>query len=170
VQLIKQTEFKDPLSIGRLLVDLSVLNTLPLLISMLLKDLLKGDEGDEDPWYSKLAKEQINSVFSLFPFVREIPGLLQGRKYEGPAGTRILPELQKLTQNISKEVHEKGLDPTEWDYDRPLVSSMFRTGGMFFNIPAPALQKAFEGSKALWEGTTINPGVLIVGPTKEERK
>jgi hypothetical protein len=96
--------------------------------------------------------------------------LLSGRKYEGPAGTRILPEIQKLTQSISKEVQEKGLDPTEWDYDRPLVSSMFRTGGMFFNLPAPALQKTFEGAKALWEGTTTNPGVLIVGPTKEERK
>jgi hypothetical protein len=170
VQLIKRTEFKDPLSVGRLLVDMSVLNTLPLLISMLLKDLLKGDDGDEDPWYAKLAKEQVNSVFSMFPFVREIPGLLSGRKYEGPAGTRILPEIQKLTQSISKEVQDKGLDPTEWDYDRPLVSSMFRTGGMFFNLPAPALQKTFEGAKALWEGTTTNPGVLIVGPTKEERK
>lgn len=170
VQLIKRTEFKDPLSVGRLLVDMSVLNTLPLLISMLLKDLLKGDDGDEDPWYAKLAKEQVNSVFSMFPFVREIPGLLSGRKYEGPAGTRILPEIQKLTQSISKEVQENGLDPTEWDYDRPLVSSMFRTGGMFFNLPAPALQKTFEGAKALWEGTTTNPGVLIVGPTKEERK
>ena len=170
VQLVKRTEFRDPLSVGRLLVDMSILNTLPLLISMLLRDLLRGDEDKEDPWYAKLAKEQVMSVFGMFPFGREIPGLLEGRKYEGPAGTRLLPEIQKLGVTVKKEVEERGLNPAEWDYDRPLVTSVLRTGGMLFNIPAPALQKAFEGANALWEGTTTNPGVLIVGPTKEERK
>jgi hypothetical protein len=144
---------------GRMMVDLLILNSLPVAIQYALVTAMRGGAGgDDDEWYKALAKQQMSYLLAQLVFVRELGGIMDGRNYEGPAGGRFFAESYKLAKQV-----EQG------ELDRGFWVSANKVGGILFHYPAVQAQRTVEGMKSLWEGKTFNPAVLIVGPSREER-
>jgi hypothetical protein len=159
VEIVKSTDFKSPLDIGRMMVDLLFLNSVPVALQMGLFELMRGSSDDNEEWYVKFGKAQVGYFLNQLAFVREFGGIFDGRAYEGPAGARFFSQSYKL----AKQVEQGELDRGFW----VAAGNVVGTG---LHLPTVATQRMIEGAKALWEGNTRNPLVLIVGPTKEERK
>lgn len=159
VETVKRTNFKSPTDMGRMMVDLLILNSLPVAIQYALVTAMRGGAGgDDDEWYKALAKQQMSYLLAQLVFVRELGGIMDGRNYEGPAGGRFFAESYKLAKQV-----EQG------ELDRGFWVSANKVGGILFHYPAVQAQRTVEGMKSLWEGKTFNPAVLIVGPSREER-
>lgn len=158
VEAVKSTDFRSPTDIGRMMVDLLVLNSLPVAIQYALLTALRGGSGDDEEWYKELAKQQASYFLAQMVFVRELGGIFEGRNYEGPAGGRFFSEAYKLARQV-----EQG------ELDRGLWTSANKVGGILFHYPSTQLQRTVEGAKSLWEGKASNPAVLIVGPSKDQR-
>ena len=158
VELVKGTNFKSPADIGRLAVDMLVLNSLPVALQFAILSAARAGAGDDEEWWKKLAKDQISYLLGMMVFVREFGGILNSRGYEGPAGARFFAESYKLAKQV-----EQG------EADRGFWVELNKVGGLLFHYPSTQLQRTVEGAKSLWEGKTRNPAVLILGPSKEER-
>lgn len=159
VETVKRTNFKSPTDMGRMMVDLLILNSLPVAIQYALVTALRGGAGgDDEEWYKALAKQQMSYLLAQMVFVRELGGIMDGRNYEGPAGGRFFAESYKLAKQV-----EQG------ELDRGFWASANKVGGILFHYPAVQAQRTIEGMKSLWEGKTSNPAVLIVGPSKDQR-
>ncbi len=159
VETVKRTNFKSPTDMGRMMVDLLILNSLPVAIQYALVTAMRGGAGgDDEEWYKALAKQQMSYLLAQLVFVRELGGIMDGRNYEGPAGGRFFAESYKLAKQV-----EQG------ELDRGFWVSANKVGGILFHYPAVQAQRTVEGMKSLWEGKTSNPAVLIVGPSREER-
>lgn len=158
VELVKGTNFKSPADIGRLAVDMLVLNSLPVALQFAILSAARAGSGDDEEWWKKLAKDQISYLLGMMVFVREFGGILNSTGYEGPAGARFFAESYKLAKQV-----EQG------EADRGFWVELNKVGGLLFHYPSTQLQRTVEGAKSLWEGKTRNPAVLILGPTKEER-
>ncbi len=158
VETVKRTNFKSPADMGRMMVDLLVLNSVPVALQYALTTALRGGSGDDEEWYKQLTKQQLSYALAQLVFVRELGGIMDGRNYEGPAGGRFFAESYKLARQV-----EQG------EMDRGLWVTLNKVGGILFHYPSVQLQRTVEGMKSLWEGKTSNPAVLIIGPSKEER-
>jgi hypothetical protein len=158
VETVKGTNFKSPLDIGRMMVDLLILNSLPVAIQYALVTAMRGGSGDDEEWYKALAKQQMSYLLAQLVFVRELGGIADGRNYEGPAGGRFFSETYKLAKQVD-----------QGEVDRGLWTSANKVAGILFHYPSVQLQRTVEGAMSLWEGKTGNPAALIVGPSKEER-
>ena len=158
VETVKKTDFKSPADFGRMMVDLLILNTVPVVLQYLLLTALRGGSGDDEEWYKTLAKQQLSYLLGQLVFVREFGGIMEKRGYEGTAGTRFIPDTYKLYKETA-----------DGDFDRGFWVSLNKVAGILFHYPSVQLQRTFEGMKSLWEGKTQNPAVVVVGPTKEQR-
>jgi hypothetical protein len=141
-----------------MMVDLLILNTVPVVLQYLLLTALRGGSGDDEEWYKTLAKQQLSYLLGQLVFVREFGGIMEKRGYEGTAGTRFIPDTYKLYKETA-----------DGDFDRGFWVSLNKVAGILFHYPSVQLQRTFEGMKSLWEGKTQNPAVVVVGPTKEQR-
>lgn len=158
VETVKSTNFRSPGDMGRMLVDLLILNSFPVVMQYALLTALRGGNGDDEEWYKTLAKQQMSYLLGQLVFVREFGGIMEQRGYEGTAGTRFIPDMYKL--------YKEAMDGK---MDRGLWVSINKVGGILFHYPSVQLQRTFEGMKSLWDGKTSNPAVLVAGPTKEQR-
>ena len=156
-----KTNFKDPISIGRLAADLLMLYTAPAILGVALREavgLLVGGEGtDEDELIDKLIKEQVTYVLGTMVGLREFATAFDPRfGYSGPAGARFFSEIVKLSKEVS-----------QGDIDDGLRKAAISTGGMLLHFPAGQLNRIIDGITALQEGKTSSPAAIIFGPPKD---
>jgi hypothetical protein len=150
------TSFKDPLQVGRFMVDMLLLYTVPAVLGFAMKEALKGG-GDDDDLAKRLAAEQLNYMLGTMVGLREVGAAVAGfNGYQGPAGTRFFSELGKFGKQV-----EQG------DVDGALLKSLNNAAGILFHYPAGQVNRTVEGFNALVEGKTANPLVLAFGPPRE---
>jgi hypothetical protein len=75
--------------------------------------------------------------------------------YGGPAGLRLLQEIDRLGQQMG-----------QGEVDAALLKAANNVGGVLFDYPAGQVQRTVSGAAALVEGDTDNPPALAFGPPK----
>ena len=155
-EAIARARFNNPVSVGRLAVDLLLLNVLPATLTFMLKEALRGD-GDDDDLVKKLAQENASYLLGQIIGLRELGSVVQGfYGYQGPAGARFWSSASKLVAQGA----EGELDAAFW-------KALNETAGVLFHYPAGQVQRTIAGFAALWEGETRNPLALLLGPPKD---
>lgn len=157
-----RTNFKSPASVAMLATDMILLYTLPAVLSTLLKAALKGDMDDKDKLKRQLIADQLTYMLGTMVGVREMSGAVQTSlglpgDYQGPASVRLFAEMAKL----GKQVNQGEADASFW-------KTLNNVGGILLHYPAGQINATAEGIKALHDGTTHNPGALIVGPPPKQ--
>jgi hypothetical protein len=125
-----------------------------------------------DPWRRRrrragepgqaLAAEQLSFLFGLFIGVREFSFL--GKQalgehafpYTGPAGLRMIPDVQKL-----------GTQAMQGEFDAAFAKSFVSVLGDLTGLPAVQINRTITGVKAMAEGKTVNPLALAFGFQKQ---
>ena len=157
---VHKTKFSNPISIGRLAVDMFLLVSLPVTLELLVRDiLLKGgcDNGqDLECVAEKLVVNHGTYFLGAFVGLREISGAMQGFGYSGPTGSRIFSEATKLIQQVEQQ---------EWD--RALLRSINQTGGILLHYPAAQVQRAIDAFFDAEEGKDVRPTAPLFGQARE---
>lgn len=155
---VLKTNIRDPLSIGRLAVDLLLLYSVPAVIGFMLKSALRGDEPPDD-WMERLLHEQASYVLGTMVGLREFSSVIQGYYgYEGPAGTRFYSEMVNLIKQAG-----------QGEVDEAALKSLNQVAGILLHYPAGQVQRTIDGYVALSEGRTNSPTALVFGPPKEAK-
>lgn len=157
---VNRTNFRDPLSVGRLAVDFLLLYTVPALLATLVKHAIVGGDDDEEKFAKKVVADQLNYLLGSMVGLREVgagvqAALGQFSSYNGPAGVRFFAELAKLGKQVQ-----------QGELDEALLKSLNSTAGILFHYPSGQVQRTVQGFEALREGKTRNPLVLLAGPPK----
>lgn len=168
VEAYRRTSFKSPSQIGLLAVDLLILNTVPVLFAVALKELLKGgcEDDDLECLAGRLAHEQLGFLFGQMILLREVGtavdvatgGSVFG--YSGPAGLRFFGDLYKLGQQTA-----------QGKADLALFKAANQVGGALLHYPAGQVNTTVEGiieiEKGNVEGVGIVPALIAGKPRKE---
>lgn len=159
---VGRTNFKSPLSVGKLAVDMLLLYSVPAVLGTLLKAALHGgDDGqDEKKLLRQLIADQLTYMFGTMVGLRETAGALQTAAglpgdYQGPASVRIFAELAKLGKQVN-----------QGQVDEAALKAAANVGGILFHLPSGQVTATLDGVAAMAEGKTKNPGALIVGSNK----
>ena len=151
---VARTDFKKPVSIGRLGADLLLLSVVPAAMSMALRNALRGNDDPDDWTWNELLHQELAWLAGMLVGFRELAGVLQGyHDYEGPAGGRIFSEAGKLIQQV-----EQG------EFDRALWRSLNQSAGVLFHYPAAQVQRSVEGFIA-WQENKAPISALVFGPS-----
>ncbi|MGE0444947.1 MAG: hypothetical protein AB7P99_06935 [Vicinamibacterales bacterium] len=154
---IKRTDFGSPRSVGLLAADLLLLYTVPAVLGELIREALRGGDDDDEELARKLIQAQLAQLFGVMVGAREVSSALQGFSgYSGPAGSRAFGEMAKLVTQAS-----------QGEADEAFWKTLNATSGVLLRYPAGQVQRTAEGTMALWEGDTNNPGVLLTGPPRD---
>ena len=154
----RKTEFSNPYDVGRFAVDMLMLYTVPAVLSMYIRDALRGNvEDDPDKLLKKLAQQQLSYMVGPVLLAREMGGVLQGYYgYEGPAGAQFFAQSAKLAAQVG-----------QGDVDAALLKAANKTAGILFHYPAGQVQRTVEGLAYDIENGVPNPIPPLVGPPKE---
>jgi hypothetical protein len=155
-----KTKFTDPISVGRLAVDVLMLYTVPAILGIALREgvnlAIGGDEPDEEELIDKMLREQLTYMMGTMVGVREFATIFDPRfGYSGPAGVRFIAEVERLGNQIS-----------QGELDAALRKSAVNVGGMLLHFPAGQVNRIIDGIYALEEGEAESPAVVIFGPPK----
>lgn len=156
VEAVKKTDFKSPGDIGRLAVDMLMLNTVPALLGLAIKEAVRG--GDDDDSFEKIVREQAGYLTGMLVGLREIGGVLQGyHGYEGPAGATFFADLGRFL----KQAEQGEADEAFW-------RAANKVAGVLFHYPAGQVDRTVRGARALVDGDTERPLAPLVGPPKTQ--
>ena len=152
-----RTDFKDPVSIGRMAVDVFMTLLAPAAITTVMREAVNliqgGEPSDEDELIDAYIREQIGYILGTVVGVREFASAIDPRfSYSGPAGVRIIAETQRLATQIS-----------QGELDDALRRSAISAGGILLHYPAAQINRIIDGMLALEDGRTDKPGALIFG-------
>ena len=156
VESTRRTKFSKPGQVGRLAVDYLLLYTIPASLGYMLRQALKP--GDDDEGLGEgLIRENLGYMLGTILGLRELSGTVQGYfGYEGPAGARAFATAARLL----KQVEQGEVDAAFWRALNDLA-------GILFHYPSGQTRRTIEGVAALAEGSTSNPGAVVVGaPSK----
>lgn len=149
---VKRTKFSNPISVGRLAVDMLLLYSVPATLGLLLRDSMKPDDEDED-YATKLLMANVSYMSGIMLGLRETSGALQGYYgYEGPAGSRAFSALGRVAQQTS-----------QGEVDAALLRATIDAAGVLFHFPSGQTWRTINGIAALVEGKTDNPAVVVTG-------
>lgn len=155
------TEFslRDPSAFGRFAVDMLMLYTVPVIISVAIKEALRGDsEGDWEKILKRLAGEQMSYLLGTMLGAREIGAVFQGyHGWDGPAGARLFAKSAELGRQVM-----------QGEVDRAAFKALNEVSGILLHYPAGQVQRTADGVAALMEGRTSNPFAPIVGAAPHE--
>ena len=154
-----RTNFKSPLSVGLMAVDMLLLYSVPAALGTLMKFAL-GDDWDWDKLKRNLVADQLGYMLGTMVGLREVAGI--GRTalglpgdYSGPASLRVFGALADL-----------GTQANQGDIDAAFLKALNNSAGLLFHYPAGQINNTADGLEALATGKTKHPGVLAVGSTK----
>jgi hypothetical protein len=151
-----QTDYKNPIALGRLAVDYLLLVTLPAVAGMMLRDALRGNDDDDELW-RRIGREHLSYLSGLMLGTRELSGAVQGYYgYEGPAGARFFAQMSNLVRQVG-----------QWEADAAFWKALNEAAGILFHYPAAQVTRTAAGINALTEGETRNPLVLLFGPPRK---
>jgi hypothetical protein len=166
VEAYRRTDFRSPVSVMALAVDAVLLNTVPVLFSLALKELLKGEcDYDLECLTKKLGHEQLNFLFGQMILLREagtavdvaVGGNAYG--YSGPAGLRFFADLYKTGQQVQ-----------QGEADMALFKAANATAGAVLHYPASQINRTVEGIIAVEEGRVEGLSILpalVAGPPRK---
>jgi len=156
VESTRRTKFSKPGQVGRLAVDYLLLYTIPASLGYALREALKPGDDDES-LLEGLIRENLGYLMGTVLGLRELSGTVQGYfGYEGPAGARAFATAARLV----KQVEQGEADAAFWRALNDLA-------GILFHYPSGQTKRTIEGIAAIADGTTSNPGAVIVGAPKE---
>jgi len=152
-----RTDFRDPVSIGRMAVDVFMTLLAPAAITTVMREAVNliqgGEPSEEDELIDAYIREQIGYILGTVVGVREFASAIDPRfSYSGPAGVRIIAEAQRLATQIS-----------QGELDDALRRSAISVGGILLHYPAAQINRIIDGMLALEDGRTDKPGALIFG-------
>lgn len=166
VEAVRRTSFKSPSQVAMLATDMVLLNSVPVLFSVALKELLKGECGDDlECLAKKLGHEQLSFLFGQMVLLREAGVAIdaatggQGFGYQGPAGLRFFADLYKTGQQIN-----------QGEADMAFFKSANQVAGAILHYPAGQVNATMEGIMAIEEGKVEGVDIikaLVVGPPKK---
>jgi hypothetical protein len=161
VEAFGKTNFRDPVSIGRLAVDVLMLYTVPAVLTVALREAVNlaigGDEPDEEELIDKLIQEQLTYAMGTMVGLREFATIFDPRfSYSGPAGARFIAEVERLGNQIS-----------QGELDEGLRKAVVNTAGILLHFPSGQVNRIIDGINALEEGKSESPAALIFGPPKD---
>jgi hypothetical protein len=166
VEAVRRTNFKSPSQVALLATDMVLLNSVPVLFSVALKELLKGECGDDlECLGKKLGHEQLNFLLGQMILLREAGVAIdtaaggQGFGYQGPAGLRFFSDLYKLGQQTN-----------QGEADMAFFKAANQVSGAILHYPAGQINATMEGIIAIEEGKVEGMGILpalISGPPKK---
>jgi len=169
VESYRKTSFKSPSEVGIFAADMLILNTLPVIFSLALKEALKGGCADDDMecLADRFAHEQLGFLMGQMILLREAGAGVDvafggaGYGYKGPAGLRFFGDLYSLGQQTG-----------QGDADMALFKAANQVGGALLHYPAGQINSTLEGIMAIEngdvEGTGIVPALLAGKPRREE--
>lgn len=154
-----KTNFKNPIDIGRLGVDMLMLYTVPAVLGFALREAVNmavgGDEPDEEELIDKLLREQLTYMMGTMVGLREFATIFDPRfGYSGPAGVRFIAEVERLGTQIS-----------QGELDDALRKAALNVSGMLLHFPAGQVNRIIDGIYALEEGEGT-PAAVIFGAPK----
>lgn len=168
VESYRRTSFKSPTEIGIFAADMLILNTLPVVFSLALKEALKGGctDGDLECLAGRLAHEQLGFLLGQMVLLREASAGVEAATggdaygYKGPAGLRFFSDLYNVGQQVG-----------QGEADLALVKSVNSVAGALLHYPAGQINSTLEGileiESGRVEGTGVLPALLAGKPRKE---
>jgi GNAT superfamily N-acetyltransferase len=157
-KLTNPTEFADFVTTALLL------NVMPVIYSVALKNLLKGECAwdDTECLLNRYKSEQMSAIFGQMIGVRDIgiaADVATGGDafgYSGPPSLKFFSEIYKFGQQVD-----------QGEADMPMFKALNSAGGILFHYPAGQINSTLEGMMAIErgevEGVSIF-GALISGP------
>ena len=140
-----RTNFKNPSEVGRFMVDMLMLYTVPTVLTMALKEGVQraiGGGDDDDELLKRFAAEQLGYMMGGFVGMREISSAFSGfQGYEGPAGARVYSAAVKSLKEIGQG---------EWDAG--LFKHLNSLGGLLLHYPSTQVQRVVDGMREISEG------------------
>lgn len=168
VEAYRRTSFRSPSEVGMLAVDLLILNTVPVVMAVALKELLKGgcEDDDIECLLGRIGHEQLNFLMGQMILLREAGAALDvatgggGFGYSGPAGLRFFGDLYKLGQQAG-----------QGEADLAFFKAANQVAGAVLHYPAGQINSTVEGivevEKGNVEGVSILPALIAGKPRKE---
>lgn len=169
IEAFRRTNFKNPTEAGLFAVDMLILNTLPVIFSVALKEMLKGGCGNDDLecLAGRVGHEQLSFMMGQMILLREAGSAVDvatggdGFGYKGPAGLRFFSDLYTFGQQAG-----------QGDADMALFKASASVTGALFHLPTGQVTTTLEGIMAVEngdvEGVAILPALLAGKPRKEE--
>lgn len=166
VDVTRRTNWKDPGSIALAAGDYLLINTVPAVMMVLLREgvnaLVGGDDDDDKGFVEKVINEQLGQLMGMFVGVREASAAVQALfgvnqynfGYSGPAGLRVFSELQNLAVQVN-----------QGELDRALRKSLINTTGIIFHYPSGQVNRSWDGIEAMIDGQA-GPQAAVFGPPK----
>jgi hypothetical protein len=155
-----RTHFKNPAEVGRFMVDMLMLYTVPVVLTVALKESIQraigGGDPDDEKLLLKLAGEQLGYLSGGFIGFRELGSMFSGfQGYEGPAGARVYSSIIKFFKQVG-----------QGEIDEALIKAGNGLGGILFHYPATQVQRTVEGMKELSDGRGNLLSLLFGKPKK----
>jgi hypothetical protein len=154
-----------PLALAQFLWGLSLLYILPAMMEVVLSRAF-GRTEDDDGLFAEFAGNVLSTAMNTMMWVRELNAVGQyltgaepSRTYGGPAFTRAIQLATPLAQQV-----------VQGELDEGLWKALNRPAGILVGYPSSQIEKTVNGWVALRDGRTDNPGVLLVGPSREARR
>jgi hypothetical protein len=156
---IGRTNFRSPLSVGALGVDVALLLVVPGTLGFLMREALRGEELDEDELPERLVRESVSYALGMMVGFREFSGLAQGfHNYSGPAGIRFFKDTYNVVIQGAQALKEGETDEDFW-------RSLNSFGGSLFHYPAAQIERFVRGIIAVQEDEA-GLGAVVVGPPR----
>jgi hypothetical protein len=159
------TNFRNPGQAAAWALDMAVLMSAPVLLTMIVRGLMSpGGDDDDEPVQETFIRQQLAFLMSQMGLFGQLGSAISGYSYTGPQGTRAFSDASKAVDAAGKDVERllKG-EPMTGDAIRPLNLAL----GAWWHYPAAALDRFVRGADALAKGKTDDPKALLVGPPRE---
>jgi hypothetical protein len=154
-ETLDKHDIKTKSGVAHLIMDFFFLMSLSPILEMLIRDLVKGDDGDEEIG-EKLIRAHLGYALNTVVGLRELGGVAQGYyQYKGPAGLQVFSE----TSRLWKQVEQGEMDEAFW-------KSLNRTSGILFHYPSGQVERTVQSVIEISKGRTSNPASLLVGPRR----
>jgi hypothetical protein len=158
-EVFGRANFKDPISIGRLAVDVAMLYSVPVVLGVAIREAAKAfitDEEDDEDMIVRLQREHLSYLLGTVVGLREFTTAFDPRfGYSGPAGVRFMADFNRFVTQVS-----------QGDLDTALRKATVSTVGTLLHYPAGQINRIIDGIDALQDGRTKNPAALIFGVPK----
>lgn len=167
VENYRTKKLTNPAEFADFVATALLLNVMPVIYSVALKNLLKGecDWDDTECLLGRYKSEQMSAIFGQMIGVRDAGIAVDVATggdafgYSGPPSLKFFSELYKFGQQSG-----------QGEVDMPLFKAANNAGGILFHYPAGQINSTVEGMIAIERGEVegVNIfGALISGPPKD---
>jgi len=165
VETVRKTNLRKPGEVMAMAGDLLIINTMPVLFSWVLREVLKNEcDGELECLAGKLAEEQVSFVLGLTIPSRELgtglPALLGLKTYDykGPSGLRPFADVANLQGQMA-----------QGEVDKAFLKSLNKVAGSVLHYPAGQINSTIEGIIAIENGDVEGLGTIgavLAGPPR----